>query len=132
VIAVSSNSREVVIFRFGCAGTGISANIFEAEDLVDGFSGHIEFTESTQTLFPTIGDTDVTIRFYNFRKILKLGPEGHNIPSIDFSNDSNGDARSILATDIAGNLWIMDVWRPQWIKRIPSMQKLSIRGNGQM
>ncbi|KAF7871850.1 hypothetical protein EAF04_003957 [Stromatinia cepivora] len=47
----------------------------------------------------------------NFRLILGLGSSRHNIPAITFADDENGLAESILATDIAGNLWSFGIWR---------------------
>lgn len=152
VIAVGSNAREVQVFRFGCADTTQTYNrtttfkesdeklLFDVcydlsdEDLLNVFS-EVILTENP-TLFPRVGEVDSSIPWNNFRKVLKLGPEGHNIPSIDFSNDADGNARSILATDILGNLWILDIWRDGdpdgWMKRIPSIQKQSLRGNAPM
>lgn len=137
MIAVSSNNREVQVFRFGCRD--LRARPDSDEDWVDlsdearveSFSGYAH-----SSLFPRIGVADSEIPWNNFRKVLKLTPEGHNIPCIDFSSDSEGDARSVLATDILGNLWILDIWRDgdpdDWLRRIPSMHKQSLRGNGPM
>jgi hypothetical protein len=136
LIAVSSNNREVIVFGYGCANTSTCTAIYEPfdEDLLDVFSDHIQLTERKATLFPVITQPNSTIRWDSFRKVLKLGPEGHNIPSIDFSNDSNGEAHSVLATDIMGNLWILDIWGDNEgvRERIPSIQKPPTRGNSVM
>ena len=109
------------------------------ESLLHPAYGEMQLSESSTTLYPTVlctvGESYSTIRGQNFRKILKLGPEGHNIPSIDFSSDSMGDAHSILATDINGNLWILEIWRdgdPGGTRRIPCVQKQSVRGHAVM
>lgn len=41
--------------------------------------------------------------------ILKLGEQGHNIPSVDFASDADGKASHALAIDINGNLWIFNL-----------------------
>lgn len=46
----------------------------------------------------------------NEKKIFRLGRDGHNIPSLSFADDPKGDAKSILATDIAGSLWIFALY----------------------
>lgn len=43
-------------------------------------------------------------RLFNFKMTLQLGENGHNIPSVDFVSDSEGNATRILAVDINGNL----------------------------
>jgi hypothetical protein len=54
----------------------------------------------------------------NYHIILETGDQGNNIPNVAFSSDTNGDAVEILAVDVSGNLWVMDVWslhgRPHW------------------
>ncbi|KAH7364436.1 hypothetical protein BKA65DRAFT_572822 [Rhexocercosporidium sp. MPI-PUGE-AT-0058] len=42
---------------------------------------------------------------------LELGPSGSNIPSIDFVSDENGEASVVLAADINGKLWSLDLSR---------------------
>lgn len=141
MIAVSSNNREVAVFRYGCTTTSTSTSTGTTtyedydEGLLDVCSEEIQLTESKAALFPAIDRPDSTIRWNSFRRVLKLGPEGHNIPSIDFANDSNGDAHSILATDIVGNLWLLDIWGDEAenpTKRIPSIHKDPPRGNNIM
>ncbi|CAD6445846.1 9cbdcb83-0be9-4bd8-9298-e053c3add996 [Sclerotinia trifoliorum] len=46
----------------------------------------------------------------NFRLILSP-PSSYNIPAITFADDKNGLAEFILATDIGGNLWSLEIWR---------------------
>ena len=65
------------------------------------------------------------------KKIFRLGPEGHNIPSLSFADDTNGEARSILAVDISGNLWIFGLY-DGLCQRIPSIHEASYRGERSM
>ena len=141
VIAVSSNNREVVVYHFGCAESTPTSHACETSEdgLLRSPTGHMHFFDSIPMLYPTVISTADESRSknhgQNFRKILKLGAEGHNIPSIDFTNDSNGEAHSILAVDINGNLWILDIWRdgePDGITLIPCVQRQPTRGHGVM
>ncbi|KAG0650989.1 hypothetical protein D0Z07_2527 [Hyphodiscus hymeniophilus] len=137
----SSNAREVVVYHFGCADAGTVTSIAPAceaggDKSSAAFSEQVQLVESDPTLFPTASESLSKVRGLNFRRILKLGKEGHNIPCVDFSSDLKGEARSVLATDIHGNLWILSIWRDgnsdDWVKRIPSMQKPTDRGMGIM
>lgn len=129
LIAVSSNNREVVIFAFGCTTGSRPSSIVCDLELSD--LSQLDLIDTRDVLFPTITQAQSTDRSNNFRKVLKLGVEGHNIPSIDFSNGSNGEAHSVLATDIVGNLWILDIWGDE-VKRMPTIQKVPTRGNSVM
>lgn len=96
LIAVSSNLREVTVF--------IPAITFDEGSSLE---------QSSTSSFPEVGvdfKSSVDFRRNNIRRVLKLGPEGHNIPSITFAGDADGEARSILAVDIQGTLWILDIW----------------------
>lgn len=61
-------------------------------------------------------------RSFSTKKVYKLGPEGHNIPAVEFAGDSNGDACSVLGCDISGNLWIFGLY-DRTIQRIPSIHE---------
>ncbi|KAI8632112.1 hypothetical protein F5Y19DRAFT_386497 [Xylariaceae sp. FL1651] len=45
----------------------------------------------------------------NYRIILETGDQGGNIPNLAFGSDDEGEALEILAVDILGNLWVMDI-----------------------
>jgi hypothetical protein len=61
-------------------------------------------------------------RQLNIKKEFKLGVEGHNLPAVDFADDSNGDACSVLGCDITGNLWIFG-FDGRTIQRIPNIDE---------
>ncbi|KAI1310372.1 hypothetical protein F5Y03DRAFT_392308 [Xylaria venustula] len=42
--------------------------------------------------------------------IVDTDGRGNNIPNVAFSNDTDGEALKVLAIDINGNLWVMDIW----------------------
>lgn len=59
-------------------------------------------------------------RNHNFRRVLALGPQGHNVPSVTFASNK-GEAESVIATDILGNLWILGIWDNKNDKELPSL-----------
>lgn len=63
-------------------------------------------------------------RKINIKKTFLLGKEGHNVPSLSFASNPKGDAESILATDISGNIWIFDLYSGE-SKRLPSIHENS-------
>lgn len=53
-------------------------------------------------------------RTRTWRIVLPIGNDGHNsphnIPSIAFCDDDQGNAERVAAVDINGNTWILDIW----------------------
>lgn len=49
----------------------------------------------------------------NWRITLETGTAGNNIPNLTFSDDEFGHADKVVAVDISGNLWLMDIWNFQ-------------------
>ncbi|KAI1811624.1 hypothetical protein GGS20DRAFT_89184 [Poronia punctata] len=49
-------------------------------------------------------------RQHDYQIILECGLGGSNIPSVAFSDDAEGEAKSVLAVDILEHLWVMDIW----------------------
>lgn len=89
LIAVSTNLKEVTVFvpalisRFDQISEPVSTTSFVEVDAA--YKSSLYF------------------RTFNCCRVLKLpSSEGHNIPSIDFSSDLNGEADSVLAIDIEG------------------------------
>jgi len=93
LIAVSSNLREVTVFlpsyKFG-------------DDEADDASLREQPFPELSGAFTSI----MTSRHHNQRRVFRLGDEGHNIPCIDFADGTDGEAKSILAVDILGNLYV--------------------------
>jgi hypothetical protein len=118
LIAASSNLREVTVFMLAYTSP------FD-EEIEQVFLPNSIFSEVTQ-LTPSL-----SARRTSRKRILKLGPEGHNVPSLSFANDSLGTAQSILATDISGNLWIFDIYGDE-CQRVPSMHPNYTRGDRNM
>jgi len=57
-------------------------------------------------------------REYNYHIILETGRNGNNIPNVTFGDDDDGNADDVVAVDISGNIWVMNIWaldrRPHW------------------
>ncbi|KAE8452243.1 hypothetical protein EG329_001710 [Mollisiaceae sp. DMI_Dod_QoI] len=69
-------------------------------------------------------------RFYSNVKVqIQLPPEGHNIPSVDFTSDERGDVHMVLAADVNGNLWAFDLFGAS-ISVLPSMKNEIVQGPG--
>ncbi|RDW67690.1 hypothetical protein BP6252_09086 [Coleophoma cylindrospora] len=106
LIAVGSNRREVTVFVFGLTDPLIRVNKSPSAANSILFPDWNLPADSDET--PTRSATEG--REENFRRTLSLCPNGHNIPSLTFGNDENGQARSVIAVDIHGNLWYLDIW----------------------
>ena len=104
LIAVSSNLREVSVFVFGQRWSEDSKHFEEKIDPSDE-----KFPPSAVGLNKK--DLITHELRYNNRKVLKLPPNGHNIPCIDFVDDLEGHASQVVATDILGNLWLLNIWK---------------------
>jgi hypothetical protein len=114
LIAVSSNNREVTVFIHG--SRAFSDSCYEHEYLKPenlwGTSHHDRgsFPEKHGRMSAS-GSTHSRTTFPNsFRRVLRPGHECHNIPSIAFADSCDDLAQSIIATDINGNLWLLDIW----------------------
>jgi hypothetical protein len=47
-----------------------------------------------------------------------------NIPSLTFADDTEGDAESVVAKDIKGFLWFLNIWDRTW-QRLSTAQETS-------
>ncbi|KAE9381566.1 hypothetical protein N431DRAFT_539185 [Stipitochalara longipes BDJ] len=105
LIAVSSNLREITIFAHGY--TAFSKQGAENEDIIKKFE--TEASTGTRRFMQLLGGNIAGDRHHNYKMTLPLGEQGHNVPSVDFVSESDGNAGHILAADINGNLWIFDL-----------------------
>ncbi|KAJ0365657.1 hypothetical protein COL154_004236 [Colletotrichum chrysophilum] len=93
LIAVSSNRFEVTVFAFALS------RLPEALWRRDRPYSHCEAC--------------VFKRKRNWRIVIPLGDGGHNIPNISIWDDEDGFAEKVVAIDINGTLWILDIWKPK-------------------
>jgi hypothetical protein len=49
-------------------------------------------------------------RTTTWRIVLPLGRSGTNIPNVAFLDNEAGEADKIVAIDIAGSAWLLDIW----------------------
>ncbi|KAK6079121.1 hypothetical protein SCUP515_04154 [Seiridium cupressi] len=59
----------------------------------------------------TKNESWVRRRDANWIITLDTRPQGDNIPNLTFSSDESGDADKVVAIDVKGNIWLMDIWR---------------------
>ncbi|PVH88445.1 hypothetical protein DL98DRAFT_509155 [Cadophora sp. DSE1049] len=115
LIAVGSNHREVTVFQPALA-VGYNRE-----------TGSRYFQERTGSPWPGRSFPTGASRFTPVWKLdfgsealgefeqkdcrlrLPLGPSGSNVPSIDFVSDENGEASVVLATDVNGKLWSLNL-----------------------
>lgn len=116
LIAVSSNFHEVQVFVFALSGEVERKHDSWAQIHGDqSGSPHVEFPE-----FPKSHVGKGICRAENFRLKLHLTDIGDNIPSISFASDKDGDAMTVVASDIRGALWFLSIWTDAW-KRLPTV-----------
>lgn len=125
LIAVGSNSHELQVFAFALSAP-VHDNptcITETEDRQEKYltspPNHVQFPRIDRAELARTNSGKVA-RHQNFRLLFKLGPLGHNIPSVAFSNSVDGDADTVIAADIRGALWFFRLWEDSW-KRLPSI-----------
>ncbi|KAK3935986.1 hypothetical protein QBC46DRAFT_270540 [Diplogelasinospora grovesii] len=102
LLAVSSNYREVTVFAFSMNQDKRRKNQKKrgaSQDYAPPHQTALELEKHFQS------------RTRTWRIVLPLGQEGHNIPSIAFADDENGYADKVVAVDIPGNIWILDIWK---------------------
>lgn len=104
LIAVSSNLREVTVFVPAYTQvTPPAKDTLPALDKIVEIVEKVDLPNKTKSvLFPPsdVDNISVNFRLRSYRTILQLGSEGHNIPSITFANDKDGNAQSVIASDV--------------------------------
>jgi len=111
----------VVVFKFGCtADPSDSTDQLKFQDYVE--SQPLESFPRRE--FPCYSAHVNDSPCFSYRKVLRLGPHGANIPSIDFSSNEKGQADCIVAIDINGMLWIFQILGSEMVMRVGSMHKV--------
>ncbi|KAI1409764.1 hypothetical protein F5Y13DRAFT_87903 [Hypoxylon sp. FL1857] len=128
IVAVSSNTHNVCVFVFALTGQPYRHTL-EADpveffrNIVKDENGNILDPGRDPSQPPIVlnhATTDaskiaalenaIRRRDANWRIILETGRTGTNLPNIAFSSDQYGEAAKVVAVDINGRLWIMDIW----------------------
>ncbi|KAI0385837.1 hypothetical protein F5Y04DRAFT_244771 [Hypomontagnella monticulosa] len=133
IIGVSSNAHKVCVFVFALTGQTYRHN--PAVDSVEFFRniakdeyGNVVDPEKTtsqatnnkkgvnddssESEDPKIANLEYAVRRRdaNWRIVLETGRIGTNMPNIAFSENGEGHAEKVVAVDINGRLWLMDIW----------------------
>jgi hypothetical protein len=114
---VGSNLHEITIFALACHDLPDDQDDHEKTRFANGTPsvfhyglGSIRNTPRAKLLIsPVYGPAWVLSDrlkpcLSNVRIQIRLPPAGHNIPSLDFTSDEEGNASTILAADVRGNL----------------------------
>lgn len=56
-----------------------------------------------------LGPDNLKRRERSYQFIFEIGWRGNNIPNVAFSSNADGDAAEVLAVDISGKLWVIDL-----------------------
>ncbi|KAH6666558.1 hypothetical protein B0J14DRAFT_194024 [Halenospora varia] len=133
LVAVSSNLREITVFGFAIHkpdefedNGDVDLNNLHSESppllelesasasKKDSPLSKLEEEASTKSdIFPGLTKRPTSAldsRKTGYRITVPLGLRGHNIPTIDFASNLEGEAEMILAGDILGNLWRFSIW----------------------
>jgi hypothetical protein len=95
LIAVGSNYRMVVVFAFALSRPSAAPVKFST---VGKKPDEIELEKHVRS------------RTRTWRIVLPLTYDGHNIPNVTFMDDEAGEADKVVAIDIRGNVWLLDIW----------------------
>jgi hypothetical protein len=100
LIAVGSNAWEVTVFAFALSHTNTAFTFPEVDNS--------PMLECGQTAFQL--QRHFRSRTRMWRIVLPLGRMGHNVPNLAFIDDEAGEAEKVAATDVVGNVWLLDIW----------------------
>lgn len=106
LIAVSSNLREITVFAFALKQRP-NTPVLTRRSIVPtpDNSPHTCCGLTACEL-----EYELRKRDRDWRILLPLGMEGHNIPTICFWSDRDGNADKIVASDVNNQTWILDIW----------------------
>ncbi|KAI0460087.1 hypothetical protein F5B21DRAFT_130450 [Xylaria acuta] len=121
LIAVGNNSHQVHVFAMALTDPQYTSRVIRKRPRRNLFlsirksvEGELlDMSELFGQLFFT-GSIGVRLLFRqrqdSYRFILETGERGNNIPNVAFSSNPEGDAVDVLAVDISGKLWVLDIW----------------------
>ncbi|KAI0523857.1 hypothetical protein F5B22DRAFT_420885 [Xylaria bambusicola] len=108
LIAAGNNRNEVHLFAFALTNHETPSELLTPGE--DKF--HRSLRNKLETT-PGVLDRDLDAQQNRrdlYHHIVFEIPEGDNIPNVAFSGDADGNADKVLAIDIRGQLWILDIW----------------------
>ncbi len=104
LLAVTCNKHEVTVFAFSITDYQDGYNPAEPDETEDspGWARPLR-TEELEKHFQS--------RTRTWHIILSVGHNGHNMPDVAFCDDGAGNAEKVVAVDLGGNIWIIDIWK---------------------
>jgi hypothetical protein len=111
LIAVSSNNVEVTVFAFALTTPTYSAPSGDGDKApswpISGGNESAPWVDERARVM----EEHMRTRNRSWRIVLPLPHDGTNMPSISFMNGRDGNAEKVVATDIDGHVWILDIWK---------------------
>ncbi|SPQ17860.1 6d3c751f-4505-4dd6-ac4f-3af93eb9be9c [Thermothielavioides terrestris] len=101
LIAVGSNLHEVTVFAFALSNPTTVYNFPDAD-----LSPRTRCGQTALAL-----EKHLRSRTRTWRIVLPLSHVGDNIPNLAFMDDEAGEADKVVAIDVAGNVWLLDIWK---------------------
>lgn len=111
---MSSNKHEVTVFAFA---TSDNERGLSSSEVVDSWKTAAQRRKDDDSPRVWSGQTALELerhfqsRTRNWRIVLPFGLEGHNSPNIAFCDMPDGNADKVVAVDVRGNTWILDIWK---------------------
>ncbi|KAH8890838.1 hypothetical protein GQ53DRAFT_824087 [Thozetella sp. PMI_491] len=104
LLAVTCNKHEVTVFAFSITDYQDGYNPAESDEDEKG-SGWARpvLTAELEKHFQS--------RTRTWHIILSVSNKGKNMPNVAFCDDADGNAEKVVAVDIGGNIWIINIWK---------------------
>ncbi len=110
LIAVSTNMHEVIVFAFALSPPDPGGRSPDGRTGYD-VPPHDEKAPMTWSGLDAVELEDhLRARDRDWTILLPMSHYGNNMPSIGFADDKTGNAEKVVAVDILGCCWIMDIW----------------------
>jgi len=109
LIAVSSNMHEVTVFAFALRPVRPAGPSTAADRR--GFPAVDSSPKTNAGLSAMELERHLRRRDRYWRIILPVSEFGNNIPNIAFWDDDQGNAEKVVAVDLNGFCWLLDIWK---------------------
>ncbi len=109
LIAVSTNMHEINVFAFAL-NPPFNGQVPDATTKFR-ISKNEKAPLSWAGLNPAELEGHLRARDRDWRILLPLTADGSNMPSISFADDKKGNAEKVVAVDIIGYCWVLDIWK---------------------
>ncbi|KAI0136537.1 hypothetical protein BJ170DRAFT_677408 [Xylariales sp. AK1849] len=124
IIAAGSNTHAVTVFI--PALTGCPYRHLRGERTADLYRTIVKDDKGVPVTIEGVDlnmaensvDDMIRCRDANWKMVLETGLLGDNIPNLTFSNDESGNVDKVVAVDVSGNIWLMDIWTTHKAHRV--------------